>query len=210
MLRGIDRWGLGYLKSVLRRERFVGKRHLLVCVADHFEPFDRTILPDGSVTGGVSDGVARGFVKEWCSDYRRVLGEFRDFDGVAPRHTFFYPWDEYDVGCLDELSGFCRGGFGEVEIHLHHRNDSEDGVRQKLIACRDTFAGEHGLLGRRRAESGGGRDGSCVQGVGNVSHSVTNDEGPMTKDQGRMTNDEGPRTKDQGRMTNDEGPRTKD
>ncbi len=195
MLRGIDRWGLGYLKSVLRRERFVGKRHLLVCVADHFEPFDKTILPDGSITGGVSDAVARGFVREWCSDYRKVLGEFRDADGVAPRHTFFYPWDEYDAGCLDELSSFCRDGFGEVEIHLHHRNDSEEGVRQKLVACRDTFAGQHGLLGRslvREKSLVSGQE-TCVRGGKiNVSQPLTNDPRPITNDQRPMTNDDEP------------------
>jgi len=156
MLRAVDRWLPGYLASVMRPERCTGKRHLLFCIADHFEPFDRTIQADGRITGGVSDTEARGLVKDWCGEYRAVLGEFRDADGVAPRHTFFYPWDEYEEGCVEQLADFCREGYGEVEVHLHHRNDTEEGLRQKLIACRDTYAGQHGLLGRR-SEIGGRR-----------------------------------------------------
>ncbi len=141
---------------------------MLVCIADHYEPFDCTILPDGTVTGGIGDGAARAQVDNWCRDYHGALGGFRDSDGMPPRHTFFYPWDEYEVGCLDRLAAFCRDGYGEVEIHLHHRNDSEAGLREKLIQCRDTYAGQHGLLGRRRPEAGGRRSevGGRKSGVG--------------------------------------------
>jgi len=153
MLRAMDRWLPGYLASVSRRPHWDGgPRHLLVCVADHYEPFDRTILPDGTVTGGASADVARKRVDEWCREYREALGGFRDVDGRPPRHTFFYPWDEYESGCLDRLAAFCRAGYGEVEVHLHHRNDSEDGLREKLVACRDTYATRHGLLGRRKPD----------------------------------------------------------
>jgi hypothetical protein len=151
MLRGADKWLPGYLSSVFKRpRRGQGPCHLLVCVADHFEPFDKTILPDGSITGGVRPDAARGLVESWCEQYVASLEEFRDSDGLPPRHTFFYPWDEYDPGCLDLLGDFCRQGFGEVEIHLHHRNDTESGFREKLIRCRDTYSGQHGLLGRSK------------------------------------------------------------
>jgi hypothetical protein len=157
MLRAMDRWFVGYLGSVLRRPGKVrGPRHLLVCVADHFEPFNRTILPDGQITGGVGVSEAQALVSDWCEDYRSALGMFRDSDGSAPRHTFFYPWDEYESGCLDRLATFCRTGLGEVEIHLHHRNDTEAGLRQKLNRCRDTYAQQHGLLGKVRTHGGVG------------------------------------------------------
>ncbi len=157
MLRAMDRWLPGYVASLWRRPRLSGgPRHLLVCIADHFEPFDCTILPDGTVTGGVATEAARESIDSWCRDYRVTLGAFRDSDGQPPRHTFFYPWDEYEGGCLDRLATFCREGYGEVEIHLHHRNDTEEGVREKLTACRDTYSNLHGLLGRR-AEVGGRR-----------------------------------------------------
>jgi hypothetical protein len=153
MLRAIDRWLPGYLASVLRRPKSTrGTRHVLICVADHFEPFDRTILPDGSITGGADAKDALGLVNSWCGDYASALGGFCDADGLPPRHTFFYPWDEYDAACLDRLAEFRNAGFGEVEIHLHHRNDTEEGFREKLIQARDTYALQHGLLGRRRSD----------------------------------------------------------
>ena len=40
MFKSIDKWFLGYLRSVIRRpERVDGTRHLIFCIADHFEPF---------------------------------------------------------------------------------------------------------------------------------------------------------------------------
>lgn len=150
MMRGMERWLAGYLASVVRRpRRRGGVRHLLLCVADHFEPFNRTLLPDGTLTGGVDAMEARAMVARWCNDYKAALRTFRDADGHPPQHTFFYPWDEYDAACLDCLAGFCREGYGEVEIHLHHRNDTPEGLREKLVRCRDTYAIRHGLLGRK-------------------------------------------------------------
>lgn len=137
---------------MLRRPRMrEGQRHLLVCIADHFEPFNRTILPDGQITGGVSAAKAQALVADWCNAYQGALARFRDADGCMPRHTFFYPWDEYEPGCLDRLGAFCQVGYGEVEIHLHHRNDTEEGFRDKLTRCRDTYVEQHGLLGRRKS-----------------------------------------------------------
>ncbi|MBU4154416.1 MAG: hypothetical protein KKD63_16220, partial [Proteobacteria bacterium] len=41
-----------------------------------------------------------------------------------------------------------KRGLGEVEIHLHHRNDTREGLEAKLIEFRDRLHNEHGLLGR--------------------------------------------------------------
>jgi hypothetical protein len=150
MLRGMDRWLPGYLLGCVRRARTrVRPRHILLCVADHFEPLDRNIAADGSVGGGIDPARALASVEDWCNGYRACVGALRDADGRPPRHTFFYPWDEYDASCVDCLAAFCREGFGEVEIHLHHRHDDAARLRGKLVACRDTLAKTHGLLGRR-------------------------------------------------------------
>jgi hypothetical protein len=148
MLRGLEQWLWGYLASVGRRRRPTGPRHVLLCIADHFEPFERTIQADGTITGGTTAEAARAAVDAWCADYAACVGDCRDADGCTPRHTTFYPWDEYDPGCLDRLAAFCRDGHGEVEMHLHHRHDTPEGLRQKLHACREAYAGRHGLLGR--------------------------------------------------------------
>lgn len=152
MLRAADKWLMGYLLSVLRRRRAAGTRRLIFCVADHFEPFRG---------GGVSAAQARQDVHQWCRRYAQSAGGFRDADGRPPRHTCFYPEEEYDAGCVDVLTDFCRRGLGEVEIHLHHRHDTPEGLRQKLVAFRDRLHGQHGLLGSgfRSQESGvGGQD----------------------------------------------------
>src|SRR5262249_33803104 len=93
----------------------------------------------------------RARVERWVRDYPRRLGRFRDSDGRPPRHTFFYPPEEYAEEYLDGLAGLCRAGFGEVEVHVHHDRDTEEGLRATLLAYKDLLATRHGLLSRRRA-----------------------------------------------------------
>ncbi|MBM4144382.1 MAG: hypothetical protein FJ225_12440, partial [Lentisphaerae bacterium] len=169
MIRGIHKWLPGYLASVLRRPRTgAGTRHLLFCVADHFEPFRKTIGADGVARGGRTPDEARQLTAEWAARYRAFTRDLRDGDGRPPRHTFFYPRDEYDPGCLDLLAGLTAEGLAEVEIHLHHRNDTAAGLREKLERYRDTLRREHGLLGAWSVERGawGGNDRTPTTGAG--------------------------------------------
>jgi hypothetical protein len=138
MFKAIDKWFPGYLRSVLSRPHHVsGTRHLIVCVCDHFEPFrdDADVAP------------ARQTVNDWLAAYPGSVDAFRDADGCPPRHTFFYPQEEYDAAIMDNLAAFCRQGYGEVEIHLHHRHDTAEGFREKLVTFRDLLHQRHGLLG---------------------------------------------------------------
>jgi hypothetical protein len=112
-------------------------------MADHFEPFRRE-----PGRPAITLAEARQSVREWVRDYRRSVDGLADSDGCPPKHTFFYPADEYDAGCLDEMVPLCRDGLAEVEIHLHHRNDTAEGLREKLAAFRDVLHRRHGLLGR--------------------------------------------------------------
>jgi hypothetical protein len=141
-LRSLDRWLLSYLAQTPRRWRSRrGKPvHLLLCVADHFEP----------QLGRAPRAVADCRVQTWVREYPRLFGAFRDSDGRPPRHTFFFPQEEYEPEHLDALAGLCRAGFGEVEIHLHHENDTAEGLREKLLAFKQLLAERHGLLARSR------------------------------------------------------------
>lgn len=139
MFKSIDKWLAGYLVSSVRRPAAVCRpRHLLVALADHYEPFREA-----------SSAVdARRLVQSWCDAYRRSFSGLRDSTGRAPRHTFFYPGEEYDPECLEILRNLCAEAYGEVEIQLHHRNDTPDTLRHQLESFRDRLADRHGLLGR--------------------------------------------------------------
>ncbi len=51
---------------------------------------------------------------------------------MRPGHSFFYPYDEMEPGELRDLAALCAAGYGELEIHLHHRDDTDATLRRKL------------------------------------------------------------------------------
>lgn len=154
MFKSLDKWFPGYVGSILRRSgRIPGTRHLLFCMADHFEPFRRIACADGEMRDA-SAKEARDLVEAWVSRYPASVAEFRDSDDRSPCHTFFYPQEENDPACLELLSRLCEKGYGEVEVHLHHRNDTAAGFREKLVSFRDTLRTAHGLLGTWGGRSG--------------------------------------------------------
>lgn len=137
---GADRWFVPYLIQSGRRRRPQpkGSVHLLLCIADHYEP--KQYRP--------SAAVSRARVRRWVEDYPRQFARFHDSDGRTPRHTFFFPIEEYEPEYLDALAHLCRLGFGEVEIHLHHDRDTAENLRDTLLAFKETLAERHGLLSR--------------------------------------------------------------
>jgi hypothetical protein len=140
--RHLDRWLVPYVCQAARRRRPRPGQpvHLLLCVADHYEPR----------LGNPTPAVAQARVDRWVAEYPARLGRFRDSDGRPPRHTFFFPADEYVPAHVDGLAGLCRAGFGEVEVHLHHDRDTAEGTREKLLAFKEILADRHGQLARRR------------------------------------------------------------
>jgi hypothetical protein len=140
--RALDRWLLPYLLQAPRRRapRPGQPVHLLLCVADHYEP----------KLGGASAEVAACRVARWVEDYPRLFGGFRDSDGRPPRHSFFSPQEEYEERHLEALARLCRRGFGEVEVHLHHDGDTAAGLREKLLWFKRVLSERHGLLPRNK------------------------------------------------------------
>ena len=134
-------WFPDYLRSILRRPRNVpGLRHLIFCVADHFEPFGWKQARDKNM--------AR--VDEWVAAYPKAFQSFRDADGCTPRHTLFCSQEDYAPDYIEKLKPLVTAGHGEIELHLHHRNDTPDGFRSKLVEFRDALHEQHGLLGKWR------------------------------------------------------------
>lgn len=140
--RNIHRWLGAYLRQAPRRwaSRGLQPVHLLLCIADHFEPEN----------GDVSPEISRARVQRWIQDYPRLFTQFRDSDGLPPRHSFFYPIETYNADDLDALAGLCRQGFGEVDIHLHHDHDTAESLQHRLRVAVDLLGRRHGLLARHR------------------------------------------------------------
>ena len=140
--RGLDRWLIPYLlsKGSRRSPRPGESIHLLLCIADHFEP----------KLGGAPPPQAAARVRRWVEEYPKQFAEFRDFDGEPPRHSFFFPAEEYEPQYLDSLTELCAKGFGEVEIHLHHDKDTAENLRRTLNEFKQMLADRHGLLARDR------------------------------------------------------------
>ncbi len=138
--KGMDRWLLPYLLSSGKR-RMPGPDepvHLILAICDHYEP----------KRGGASPEKARARVQQWVDEYPKLFDRFRDCSGRPPQHTFFYPEDEYEPELVDMVGGICRRGYGEVEIHLHHDNDTADNLRNTLMAFKTTLHEKHGLLSK--------------------------------------------------------------
>ncbi len=117
------------------RPRSAGPRHLLFTVCDHFEPLWKDAAP----------AQARARVRAWSEGYPAIFGDFRDADGHPPRHTFFFPCEQYAPEYLDGLAGLARNGFGELEVHLHHDADTPAGLRRTLGQALSDF-GRHGHI----------------------------------------------------------------
>ncbi|QDU38391.1 hypothetical protein Mal4_27180 [Maioricimonas rarisocia] len=111
---------------------------VFIAICDHFEP----------ECYGVSHERAIERVSRWVSDYPKRFSEFRDSSGRPPQHTFFFPADEYRPEYLDMLAELCAAGFGDVDIHLHHDDDTPENLRTTLAEFRDTLFYRHNLLRR--------------------------------------------------------------
>jgi len=137
--KNLHQWLPDYARHLVRRARTPqshGPRHILFALCDHYEP----------LWGGAPDDVGHARVDAWVDRYPR-LGEFRDSDGRPPRHGWFFPGEEYRPRFLDQLATLVRGGFGEVEFHLHHDGDTAHTLAPRIEQHLKTF-GQHGHLSR--------------------------------------------------------------
>ncbi len=127
----------GHLVRRARRPRPPAHRHLLFALCDHFEPMW------GRCDAAVGDARSRA----WRDGYPALVAEFRDADGRPPRHSFFFPGDQYKPGFLDDLARLAAAGLAEVELHLHHDGDTRATLSAKIEESLAWFAG-HGHLSR--------------------------------------------------------------
>jgi len=125
--RGIHRWLGGWVrdraaKRLRRSGAARGPRHLLFSICDHYEPLH----------GGASMETGIERVRAWRTRYPALAERWRDADGRPPRHSYFYPGDQYDPRLVEPIAEMCALGWGDVEVHLHHTDDTRASLQKKL------------------------------------------------------------------------------
>lgn len=140
------RWLPAYLWQRVSRPRPPRGAHLIIAIADHFEP---SIDPDAPGRFAPAE-VQMHRLEHWIREYPRANAAWPDADGRPLVHTYFFPAEQYDAAQLDRLAQFCSAGWGEVEVQLHHgiaAPDTSANTRRQLEQFRDALVG-HGCLSR--------------------------------------------------------------
>jgi hypothetical protein len=138
--KNLHTWLGGWIRQRTRdalAPRPRGPRHLLFALCDHYEPKREKASPQ----------LAAERVRAWEVGYPELARGFRDADGRSPRHSFFYPGEEYEPSYLEALARLVRAGHGEVELHLHHDADDEANLRRTIAQYLQLYA-QHGHLAR--------------------------------------------------------------
>lgn len=123
-----------FSKNILGRQQ--KPKHVHICICDHFEPY----------WNGVDRKIARERIHRWIDEYPKIADKYRDSDGHIMKYSFFYPEEEYRQEDMDALAGLCHAGYGEVEVHIHHDNDTSDNLRRTLNNYKHLLHEQHGLL----------------------------------------------------------------
>jgi hypothetical protein len=122
----------------LRDKSVKGRKHIFLAICDHFEPLWNN--------ADYERGLQR--VRQWVTKYPLIAQKFRDADGKLPKYTFFFPEEEYRPEYLELLSDVCHREYGEVEIHLHHRDDEGEHLRSTILNFKEILFKKHGLLSK--------------------------------------------------------------
>ena len=138
MIKAMDRWLLPWLKDSLSKPK-VPITDVMLAVCDHFEPFHHT-----NKVGALKR------LEVWHDKLPQILASGVDHDGQTPRHTFFYPVEQYDQDVIQSLTELCISSRNEVEIHLHHDRDTAENFCASIEKGKADLR-SHGLLGSNAA-----------------------------------------------------------
>jgi hypothetical protein len=114
-------------------------KRLWVAITDHYEPMG------GAVS--LETGLTR--VGVWQRLWPEIaLAAPRDAAGNPPRYTFFYPEEEYRREVLAAIEPLCRAGIADVEVHIHHDQDTPASFSEKIRSFCARLHEQHGMLHR--------------------------------------------------------------
>jgi len=113
-------WLPDYVAGMLAREDVPAGAtvHVMFVFVDHYEP------------GPGPAGTERNH--KWLEGYKALVSGHRDSYGRIPQHTWFYAYEEKNDAVMEELSRAVREGYGEIELHWHHGNDTNESFGPKL------------------------------------------------------------------------------
>lgn len=134
MLRAMNLWLPAYLRQPAWKPAEGQVTDLLISVCDHFEPYH-----DTDKAGALER------MQLWLEAYPKMTSAFRDADGCSPKHSFFYPIEQYDAEVFGVLEKICQRTQSEVEVHFHHHDDTEAGLRTALAQGKKDYQ-QHGML----------------------------------------------------------------
>lgn len=141
--KNLHKWLHSYILQSVKNK--LGRRslpkHIMFCVADHYEPFAGTVPLERALQR----------VSAWQETLPQIYKNCRDSFGNGYRHSFFYPIDEYEEDVVARVAGLCQVGCSELEIHLHHDNDSSENLKKTLLAYKELFSDRHAGLCTERS-----------------------------------------------------------
>jgi len=139
--RHAELWLAPYLKDRLERAIAGQKpKRAWVAITDHYEPWGM----------GASVETANQRVARWRDRWPRIANDApKDVAGQCPQYSFFYPQEEYRRDLLDGIAEIVRLGVADVEVHLHHDNETPDAFVHKVNEFCLRLTNDHGLLRQR-------------------------------------------------------------
>lgn len=138
--RNMQFWIRTYIYNAFSAKVKSPVKHVYFCLVDHYEPY----------YGDATEEEARKLVDDWVTNYPEIAKLHSDSDGNPPQHSYFYPIEEYDKHILDQLSRICKSGYGDVDVHLHHDNDTAENLRTVLTEFKHTLFDDHQLLRKNK------------------------------------------------------------
>ncbi len=113
-------------------------KRVWVTITDHYEPYWHN----------TDDQLAIDRVARWRKLWPEIAARHTDSTGRPAQYCFFYPEEEYRPHLMDSLAEMVRMGIGDVDVHLHHDQDTEPAFLDRMNGFLDTLHSRHGLLRR--------------------------------------------------------------
>lgn len=136
--RHAELWLIPYLRQRFQQAASsIQPKRVWLGIMDHYEPLGM----------GASFELAKRRVGQWNDKWPEICeAAARDATGQAPQYSFFYPQEEYQREIVDDIARMVRLGVADVEVHLHHQNETPDRFQAKITEFCRRLTDDHGLL----------------------------------------------------------------